>query len=163
MEIEVQECFHLQVKSDKSPAVILVLRGQPGRSISVISGRRRKRLDFVGEDLRINRLHQEVIRPGLQGTEHTLAGAIRRDHDDWDVASFLILLQTAADLATINPGEMEIQQNELGVCLQDDFKGAFAIPREDDIKASPAQESARQIRSGGVVLDHHDLRVGDTL
>src|SRR5436190_22317 len=102
---------------------------------------------------RTERLGHVVVGARSQSLELVLLRRPRRDHDDRNVGSFT---KRPADIETGEPGEHEIEDDEIRRTLGGGGEGVGAGVREIDLVPGVAQVQRDRLLRARIVLDHQN-------
>ena len=104
------------------------------------------------------RLQQVVERPRPHGFDRGLDAPVAGDHDHDDVG---IQLEGAGqDLHPIDPGHLEIGEDDLGALALEQRQRALTVGRRHAGIVLPAEEAAPVGDDVGLVVDDQDARLG---
>ena len=117
---------------------------------------------YAGEQLKfVDGLADEVIRATLGGLLDVAELVEGGDHQDLNVAGFVVALERPADLKTAHPRHHDFQQNEVGIVLLDFFQGFDAVVGSDDLDRQGLEECLKQLDVLNIVIDDHDRGLGE--
>ena len=103
--------------------------------------------------LALEGLDQVVVGAGVEAGDAVLGLGPRGQHQDRHVA---LLAQAAADLDPVEPGQAEVEHDQVGDESDRHVERLDAVGGGADLVALVAQGTAQDVGDVGVVLDHED-------
>ena len=119
-------------------------------------GAAQHRLDPQHHLPRAERLGHVVVRPELETDDAVDLLALGGQHDEWQRPRAGVALEDARHLEPVEPGQHQVEQQEIWGVTADALQGGVAALFQLDVEALFLQVVAEDLGEIGLVLDEQD-------
>src|SRR5690606_27742550 len=104
----------------------------------------------------VDRLGEVVVRPGIEAGDLVACRVPDGHEDDRDERERIVALDAARDLVAVDPGEHDVEQDQVGWPLVHAFQGFFAARSRLDLVAAEAEAGREHLEVVRTVIHDED-------